>query len=309
MNKMKRSMSLLLSIMMVLGLFLSGVSTVEATGRTIDTSASDRVVNVIVNQQVEKAFQAGIQYANRIIADSGGSAETGDTLQATVRRQSRLPGADNTQAGGQKDIVSVDSGTVKFHVSNIQVVDEREVRTKLGYMFDYVNEPGVLTQQEINDFMDSLNASGDQTVKSLIIPVIMDRTGANIIGAMKILNPFLSILRVVFGIGVVLIIFLLVGSTVVDLAFIGLPMWRETQVSKADGKGEAKPPLVSYDAMTTVREVEQDLEQGTKNAYLIYLKKRATAYIVLALCVMYLLVGGLGGIITWILTLTSGITG
>lgn len=159
-------------------------------------------------------------------------------------------------------------------------------------------------QQIMADIQDT-----DSSVSSVMLPLIFASTKGDMYQAYKISSPFLEILSVVLGVGAVLLILLLLFSTVMDLAYIGLPVWREAQAGKEGGKN---PFGVSYEALTTVKEVEKGLgggDGGYRNAYLLYFKRRALTYIILAICIFYLICGGLSGIIGFVLNLVSGITG
>ena len=71
-------------------------------------------------------------------------------------------------------------------------------------------------------------------------------------------------------------------------------------------------PGVSFEALRTVEDVEKGVSGGDgeyRNAYLLYFKRRALTYIILAICIMYLICGGISGIIGFVLSLTTGITG
>lgn len=148
----------------------------------------------------------------------------------------------------------------------------------------------------------------DDSVSTIMLPLIFDSTKGDMYAAYKITSPFLEVLSVVLGVGAVGLILLLLFSTVMDLAYIGLPVWRETQ-SEKNGK---HPFGVSYEALRTVNEIEKGIGGGDgeyRNAYLLYFKRRALTYIILAICIMYLICGGLSGIIGFVLQLVSGITG
>lgn len=148
----------------------------------------------------------------------------------------------------------------------------------------------------------------DDSVSTIMLPLIFDSTKGDMYAAYKITSPFLNVLSVVLGVGAVCLILLLLFSTVMDLAYIGLPVWRETQSDK-NGK---HPFGVSYEALRTVNEIEKGIGGGDgeyRNAYLLYFKRRALTYIILAICIMYLICGGLSGIIGFVLQLVSGITG
>src|SRR5690606_7399930 len=132
---------------------------------------------------------------------------------------------------------------------------------------------------------------------------------ADLYTAMKWIAPLLPIVRVIFGIGALLITLLLIGTTIVDMAFIGLPIAREQLQTRQDEKGGGKIPFVSSDAVSVVRDVESSLESSRsyKNVYLLYFKRRVLTYIILSICLLYLVVGELGGLIAWLLKLGSGV--
>lgn len=159
----------------------------------------------------------------------------------------------------------------------------------------------------VQSFMDSFGAA-DSSLGTTMLLITFNAVQPDLYKAYKIMEPFLNILNVVLGIGCVVLILILMGSTVMDLAYIGLPVWRETQ----DAKGKKNPFGVSYEALRTVQEVEKGLGGGDgeyRNAYMLYFKRRALTYIVLALCIMYLICGGLTGVIGFVLSLVGGITG
>ena len=181
--------------------------------------------------------------------------------------------------------------------------DQKEAKKVLELFIDELRESSISSNNQ-QAIMTSIQES-DSKVASMMIPLIFDNSQADLFSAYKIVYPFLQVLGVVLGIGAYIIILLLLGSTVVDLLYIGLPVWRE----KADSKGSSHPFGVSYEAMTTVKEVESGLtgnDGAYRNAYVIYFKRRALSYIVLAICILYLIAGQLGGIITFVLNLVSG---
>lgn len=159
----------------------------------------------------------------------------------------------------------------------------------------------------VQDFMQTFQ-DADESVSSIMLPMIFRATKADLYKAYEMAKPFLDVLNVVLGIGCVLLILLLLFSTVMDLAYIGLPMFRELSSGK-DNNGK-QPFGVSFEATKTVEEIEKGAgggDGGYRNAYLLYFRRRALTYIVLAICIMYLICGGLSGLIGWVLGLTAGI--
>ncbi len=157
----------------------------------------------------------------------------------------------------------------------------------------------------LNTFMNDLQQQ-DRSVATAMLPLLYESVNADLYQAYIIAKPFLDVLNVILGVGCVLLILLLLFSTVMDLAYIGLPMWRESTANK---NGGGKTPFgVSYEAVSTVKEIESNTGGDYKNGYLLYLKHRGLTYIVLALCIVYLICGGISGIISFVLSLTSGFT-
>lgn len=184
-------------------------------------------------------------------------------------------------------------------------VNDRDKNDVFEYFANHVNDSGA-DEAQVHELFTDIQKQ-DNSVSATMLGVIYNNTFADLWKAYTIVKPFLDILNVVLGVGCVIIIMLLFASTVMDLAYIGLPVWREAQASKDGGK---KHPFgVSYEAISTVEEIEKGLgggDGGYRNSYLLYFKRRALTYIVLALCIMYLICGGISGLITFVLKLTTG---
>lgn len=209
--------------------------------------------------------------------------------------------------GEQYELLEMGSGVIYVNTSAFKNAKQSDVSLAMEKFTQGISEcngnPDTV-QQIMKDIQDT-----DPSVSSIMLPLIFNSTKGDMYAAYKIANPFLEVLSVVLGVGAVALILFLLFSTVMDLAYIGLPVWREAQANKEGGSGK-NPFGVSYEAMTTVKEVEKGLgDGGYKNAYLLYFKRRALTYIILAICIMYLICGGLSGIIGFILSLVSGITG
>lgn len=278
------------SVSKIMRLFVFMLFAVMLFGMTV--FADD--VKVQINGNSKDEFKRVIEEINTKLDGTTGS----DTVYLTT--------ADKGNKG-TKEIYSFDGTTFTFHESNVSKFKEKDVRKALKLMVDGLKDSSIPDSAQ-NDIMNTIqDSSGD--VAALMLPLIFDGTKADMFTAYKWLYPFLQVVRVIFGLGATVIIFMAVGTTIMDLAYIGLPVWREAQAeSGKNGKAgkERKPFGVTYDAITTVKEVEMNLEVY-KNAYLSYLKRRAVTYIVLSLAVLYLVAGELSGLISWILQLGSGI--
>lgn len=211
--------------------------------------------------------------------------------------------------GKPYEILKVTEGKIQIDPVAFQEAKQKDVTKAMRLFVDAISNVGAnpdTVQQIMNDLQET-----DSSVSAIMLPLIFESTKGDMYQAYKITSPFLNVLSIVLGIGAVALIFLLMFSTVMDLAYIGLPVWRNMQADKTQGKGK-NPFGVSYEAITTVNEIEKGLtggDGGYKNAYLLYFQRRVTTYIVLAICIMYLIGGGLSGIIGFILNLVGGITG
>lgn len=144
-----------------------------------------------------------------------------------------------------------------------------------------------------------------------LLTLMFAETKADLSTAMKWFGPFQGTVGLILGIGVVIIMVLLIASTVFDLVYIGLPMARNALDGKAESNGQPKPFGVSYDAVKVVQNHEGGGQGGqggsNGNIYFDYLKRRIITYIILAVCILYLISGQLSSVIGWLLDLVSGV--
>lgn len=131
--------------------------------------------------------------------------------------------------------------------------------------------------------------------------------GADIDGAMSWFAPFQGVVGLILGILVVILILLLLASTVLDLVYIGLPTARMAMTAKAEGQGKEVPFGISQDALRIVNEEAETGKGNGGNVYLKYAKSRILTYIILAVCILYLVSGQIGNLISGLLNVVSGI--
>ena len=209
--------------------------------------------------------------------------------------------------GVDYELLTVESNAILINPTAFKEAKQSDV-TKAMRLFTEAMVELSDSADAVQQVMQDMQAT-DPSVSTIMLPLIFDSVQGDMFVAYKITSPFLSILSIVLGVGAVGLIILLMFSTVMDLVYIGLPVWREAK----QGKDGSKNPFgVSYEAMRTVEEVEKGIGGGDgeyRNAYLLYFKRRALTYIILAICIMYLICGGLSGIIGFVLQLVSGITG
>ena len=198
--------------------------------------------------------------------------------------------------------IALDGSKITFHAANFEEADKSDRNKALDNFVDVCNEAEITetTAQNINEKFTEANA----TVGSAMMGLLLNNVSADLFTAMKWISPMLGFLRVLIGVGCIVIILLLVFSTVMDCVYIGLPMLRE----HAEKDGVQKPFGVSMEAISTVKEVEGDTGGKYKNPYVVYIRRRATTYFVLALCILYLIAGELSGLISGLLSMVEGLT-
>jgi hypothetical protein len=194
------------------------------------------------------------------------AAVGGDGKTAEVVVKSKNKGDD---AKATVTLLKYDGTDLIFSTDAFKMANTREAKKAMSAFINAIKDSSLSadTQQSI---MDQITES-DSDVAAILIPIIFENP-ADLFTAYKWLFPFIQALRVVFGLGAILIILLLVGSTIVDFAYIGLPVWRNA-VDEKNGGSSKKPFGVSYEALTTVLQIEKDLMEY-KNAYWLYGKRQ-----------------------------------
>lgn len=172
-----------------------------------------------------------------------------------------------------------------------------------NFVLDIQNaDISALSKQAIyNSLSENLD---DQLVAHM--PEIIEATSADVFAGIGIFAPFQSTFGFWLGIGVLVIMFCLVASTIIDLVYIGTPRMVSWMLEdRPDGKKRIS--FITPEAQKIVNGIADGSLSGSPYAY--YLKKRFVTYIVLGVCLLYLLSGQIGELIRFFLRLASGITG
>jgi hypothetical protein len=283
---MKRKITLLIMLVMVLSMCFGAVGAFAA-------GEDESGVRTIMIPPSDKKYMAEVWSK---------MGENGEYLEMEFKENSRN---DNTDTR----LLEYDdqSGSIEFKIENFRSATEKSRSRALATFVTELQDSAVSGQTQKN-IMDTMNAM-DKDVSLLLLPIVMQATSADVYTAMKWVAPLLSIVRVILGVGAVLITIFLVGSTVLDMAFIGLPFARNWMDDRASENGNQKPKFVTNEALSAVKQTEASLDSsgGYKNAYLIYFKLRIVTYIILSICLLYLVLGEIGGLIAWLLKLGSGV--
>lgn len=260
------------------------------------TDASTDNNKVVIPLTAEDATNMVTVLTDAYIDVYGGDLSESETSSLTVESQD--------DASTKVQLFKTSSNYLYFSVDSFNEGNTKKVEKVLTAFVKSLKDSSISDSTQ-NEIMNQIQDSDDK-VAAMMFTLVFSDTKADIFTAYKWLKPLLDIVNVLLGMGAVVVIIFAITSTVIDLAYIGLPMWREEQMEKSQSQGKKKPFGVSHEALSTVTEVEKDIAVY-KNAYFIYAKRRAIVYIVLSVSIMYLVGGGISSIIGWVLNLSSGI--
>lgn len=207
-------------------------------------------------------------------------------------------------------LFKVSGNTITFNADEFERMEADEQKRAMSDLSEWLSD-AQMTNESKQAIQEEVRKSSSKA-GNMMIPVIFEGTQADLLSAYKIFQPFQGPLGIVLGIGVIVITVLLMASTVMDLVYIGVPVARNYLTVKTEertGNSMNKPWGITNDAFSAINETEATLQGGDgkyKNAYTIYFKRRAFTYIILAICILYLLSGQIVGIISWLLNLVSG---
>lgn len=202
------------------------------------------------------------------------------------------------------NVVAIEKGGVLYIDKNIwnNISKNQLAKSMHFFMSGLEAQENTTNKEAIITFMKDTQTV-DEDVGRIVFLAIYSEFKADMTTTYNITKPAFGIVNIVFGVGAIILIVILLTSTVLDLAYIGLPIWREFDITNG-GKPNV---LISYDAVFVVKEKEKYFDNYT-NVYLNYLLKRSWSYIVLAVCITYLIAGGFSDILSFILSLVSGFT-
>lgn len=264
--------------------FLVMFNTTQVFAAEFDENSTDIIQ--IGGQITDTEFQSAFSKANLAFG-----VDRNDSLVIPYK------GEDRVVATAKQGVLHIDKN-VWDNISQNQLAKSMHFFVK-----GLESQENTTNKDAITTFMKGMQTV-DEDVGRVIFLAVYSEFKADMTTTYNITKPAFKIVNVIFGVGAVILIITLLTSTVFDLAYIGLPIWREYDVTNG-GKPNA---LVSYDAVFVVVEKEKHFDNYT-NIYLNYFLKRSWSYIVLAVCITYLIAGGFSGVLSFILNLVSGFTG
>jgi len=231
-----------------------------------------------------------------------GSNVTAETIKCKAD-----PNKPGNKDAGDLEVFNIKTTSVTFNKVNFNKCLNSSKKEAVKKFAERIKSSS-LDEQVQQSIIDTFSAS-DRNLSRLLIPALMDSVSADLYSGGKAVSPFIGAVNVILGILVYIIFFLIILSTTLDLAYIGIPIFRESADGKANDKG--KIPFISADAISVVKESEGGAGSsgGYKNPYITYFKRRFITYIVLAFCILYLVMGEISSLISWLLSLGEGLLG
>lgn len=295
--------------------FFKKVATIFATcmiaGTLLGTAASadgfDGPVCSITNSSDVR--QVRNYYKSHTTDAKGNAIAVNDASKPEIFNNSAKPILDKSFGVYQLATASGNKLEIKYDMTAFADLSDKEQSKATSEMLQTV-AAWQLDSKSVTKIAEELEKSSNIVFTKADAVAILFNNGADIMSALTWFMPFQGGFSTVLGVGVIIVICLLLLSTVLDLVYIGLPTARMAMNANAESKDKEVPFGISTDALRIVQQQTQTGDGKNQGSpYLQYFKKRFLTYIILAVCILYLLSGQIGGLISGLLNLASGITG
>ena len=149
-------------------------------------------------------------------------------------------------------------------------------------------------------------ANEDSTTANLVRQLSDDVSGDFGKAYFYYFKPWSGVLGTLLGCAALAIFILLGVTTVIDLAYLVLPL---VQYALDTGKPELKAKFVSIEASNAVKEAESGSHGRKVDVLSCYLKSKTKQYIALAICLLYLISGNIYNLIASFIDYFAGVLG
>lgn len=314
MKTRSKFISKILSVTLVLTcIFAMGITSLTANATEKITEKGSEQLQAILDEPV-----ADITF-NKIDPDTGDETPVEYTLK-TLEYYNALTGKKEKNVA----LYVVDGNTFTFNATEFKQM-EGNLQEKALLTFAKCIKRYDMSARDKQAIYDEIRYTSSEATAAMI-SVIFEDSKADMFGALTLFQPFSSTFGIIMGVGVLLLMLMIALSTVMDLVYIGVPVFREMMTSKSEGKNGGmggnsqggKPWGISADAYSVVQEVEGGgggshggMSGGSgggkyQNGYVLYFRRRVLTYIVLAICLLYLISGQLANVIAWLIGLVDG---
>ena len=299
-----------LAVAMTLTISFAGVSS-----SNVDTGIFSGTV-ITASAKATTTKDADAELKNNL---RNGTVGTGTKSVDVSEKTYKLDGGGTV---GYKELIDKDSDNTGYiNEAQFNRLRGSEKSKFLGDMNNVatatIDNSDIVTEDTRTTWLNNVqNCDG---IGSQLMTALLQNTKPDYASANKIYKPFSGVVSTCLGLGAILIMAALGIVMVLDLSYIGIPLFRGFCDGEGSGNGQggggAKSKLVSYEAHSAVQEAEGGQGGGgqgggsKKTAVGIYFKKRVIMLIVLGVCLLYLIQGQIFTLVSWILDLMSGFLG
>lgn len=203
-------------------------------------------------------------------------------------------GAVSTEINRATDtnILSYEENILTFNNAEYSELDSTERYDYMRTALSGVRESSLNTMNKNKMF----NFIADQdTTTSSALRNLQNDAQADVVTATTWLKPFNGIFGTFLGLLTMIIFMFLALSTAIDVAYIALPALRVFMGRRgADG---VKPPFVTEAAFSAIRDSETSSNSEYQDAMVVYFKRRVLHFVIVGICLLYLLSGQIWGVI------------
>lgn len=227
------------------------------------------------------------------------------TYKLNTSDQAVWDSSDDLQQAAQELGLTNSGGTLSFDPSGfIEKTDKEQKQLVKNFMTEATNLE--FSANGTNTIMDCLNSTKEIDMSLYLIPYVFDETRGDIVGGMKVINPFMSIINIIIGVLAILASLALVLFSVYDIVIIIVPLFRDKILAKEGANGKDRPAGVSAEAWNAIKVAEGSADgKEYKSALWIYLKHRLPVYIVFGIILAYLVFGGFSNLMQALLNIGS----
>lgn len=191
--------------------------------------------------------------------------------------------------------------TVVFDMSNYRHLEQQEKQKIMSIILNNIQDSRVSASNRTKLY--NFISDSDTAVSSLVRQLSNDVT-ADFATAYSYFKPFSGWLGTALGCFALAIFVLLALSIVVDIAYLTLPL---VQWGLSRSTESSKPHLISQEAWSAVKEAESKAGQMDRSPLGVYFKLKVKEYIVLGVCLLYLISGQIYVLVAYIVDYFQGL--
>lgn len=202
--------------------------------------------------------------------------------------------------GNLTEFIKYGNNTVTLYISKYNKLDSLYKQDAMRVTLECINHSKLARQPKLKLY--NFVAEQDTAVSSMVRQ-LSDDVNADFATAYSWFKPFSGGVSTVLGFLCIVIFAMLGLMIVIDLAYIVIPPF--TAVLNGMVKENEKPKFVSDEAFKAIKEAEAS--NTYKSALSMYFRHKTVQFIVLGICLLYLIGGKIYSLIAWLIDLFIGL--